>query len=303
MVEEQRTFFKTEVLQLESLGDSVVRVSVGQVGVGKITELNGQSLSSLRLRKKELLHLLCSSALENIMIDSIGRSVVGGGRGGREGRGSYEENKSFDDAHVVDKDEDDFIICYRQIPDGVVGATLERINEPSEQDEVYNQDYDFLTGSLEVVDKSVRCTTLSVGEIIVAVNGISLLQMTAENAIALLSNTSNRRLTIVRKHARLLLSSPVKKRSKVGDMADQLTSEASPFRRSFAARSPIRKEFEVNLDSWKDIRSNYINRKLHAATRSSLAESDEIRSAYNHEQSPLVQRLVKNRLFDLHTTK
>ena len=309
MVEEQKTFFKSEVLQLESLGDSVVRVSVGEVGVGKITELNGQPLTTLKLHQKELLHLLCSTTLENIMIDGI--------RQHDRHEGPLEVDTSSSMAAAADKDEDDFIICYRQIPDGIVGATLERVNAV---DNDSNDGYDFLTGALEVVDKSVKCTTLSIGEIIVAINGISLLQMTAENAISLLSSTSNRRLTILRKHTRF---SPAKKRTKhsldetsTGTRRKEETCIpspqtpfiflASPSKQATTLSSPYRsriKEPETNLEAWREIRSRYINRTLHRGGGSSTSESDELRSAFNNQDTTLLQKLVRDRIYDFHKSK
>lgn len=164
-----------DILSIDLLGGKCLRVSIGTANVGLITQLNAQLLQDFDINRKDLAYLLCTNRIDDLVIarEDLPESV-----------GSTHNNAGPRSLEAMDE----LTIYYRKVPDGKLGVELELLSDPDHKRTAF------------IVSRVYRATgsLLSTGDIIVAVNGISILGISPANALKLLQTSINRQFTIIK---------------------------------------------------------------------------------------------------------
>jgi hypothetical protein len=302
-----------DIMQISSIGhcqSGGVRVCVGKAITGRIRAINGQLLAGLCLNQTELLRFLTQTSLNTMDIDSYPTPMISDDP-------THVAKTLVGDTHNNDKDENEndhaYSIHFLTIPDGILGAKLERIEGKS----LSNESIDLqqaLAGGYRVAAVTPRCLHLSLGDIVLAINGISLSFLSNENAQKLLREPE-RRLTVVR-ISRVLLGVVVDSPHLSTTTANPLASQSLPCMskralsspsaeddsfpptklllvESFSSTSslPILSSVAQLHHDWTAIRSKYLHRQLfRPSTSQSL--STELTSAFYNDRHALFDELV-----------
>ncbi len=162
---------KKDLLQLEIFENHFIRVTCGKMKVGKLLKVNEIAVESTEKDSDRLIQLLCSTPIEQLQIDSV---------------------THIDNAKEFFKGESRYTIQFRKVADGPLGASVEFVPIPVKG---------IIGLGLQIQSISterLKTLLLKIGDIILSVNGVSLLTMDKQKAINTLSGSTNRKLVILR---------------------------------------------------------------------------------------------------------
>lgn len=167
-----------DIVQINVLQGRAVRVTHGTVGVGRVHAINSSTFDRhATLTTEELLHLLAFQPLQALdvsplnLLDPVELNSIG------EGRNSNE-----------------FEIRFVPVPDGRLGVELEHIQLKDQ----FNLKLD--ARGFMVIRRENWSHHLSLGDVIVSVNETPVAFLEAATGFNLISQSTNRRFTIISKH-------------------------------------------------------------------------------------------------------
>lgn len=228
-----------KVSHIEILSSNMLRASVGETFTGKIVTLNDKEIPNF-LSNEEFLSILSSSSIDKLCLDT--------------------KDSNFP---IISSLQNSLLISFRKIKDGKIGAILKGLEKcPG---------FKHWKGALEVFEVSSTCTDLSVGDVIIAINDFSIVNFTVEHSIKLLLESSQRKLTIIKKEYlgsqsnNCIGSYPIQ--SNFDSSQEYLLRSSNTLQKSLESMN-----FQENLDhenensntfeKWKSIRRNYLCRNI-----------------------------------------
>ena len=149
------------IASIDVASGGYIRATCGPTKSGKLVRVNNEDIDDTIVSKEKLLDILKSTNLESLTISENNILPV-----------DSEDHSS------------DYYISFRNVPNGKLGITVKQWASSS-------------GGALVVVSKLISCCMLSIGDVILSVHGISLIDLPLEDSLKLLEESQDRKLLIL----------------------------------------------------------------------------------------------------------